>query len=53
MKASTAEDESSAHGAEILYGSVLTAKDGLTVAVSTTGKTDAYSSPADAVGLKL
>lgn len=30
----------------------MTAKDGLTVAVSTTGKTDAYSSPADAVGLK-
>ena len=52
LKASTAEDGSSAHGAEILYGSVLTAKDGLTVAVSTTGKTDAYSYPADAVGLK-
>ncbi len=38
LKASTAEDESSAHGAEILYGSVLTAKDGLTVAVSTNRK---------------
>ena len=51
LQAGTTEDGSSAYGAEILYGSVLTAQKGLTADVETTGQ-EAYGYAADAVGLK-